>query len=110
MMQLAGGGAAARPFVTHHNALDIDALPADRARAVPRSAWWSAGSERVYEINRNFRNEGVSTRAQPRVHDARVCTRPTPTYDDLMDPDRGDGRRQAAERRDRLDAAWSSQG
>ncbi len=70
-MQPIPGGAAARPFVTHHNALDIDMY----LRIAPElylKRLVVGGFERVYEINRNFRNEGMSHPAQPRVHDARV--------------------------------------
>jgi len=64
MMQDIPGGAAARPFVTHHNALDMDLY----LRVAPElflKKLLVGGMERVFEINRNFRNEGVSTRHHP---------------------------------------------
>jgi lysyl-tRNA synthetase class 2 len=64
MLQVIPGGAVARPFVTHHNALDIDMY----MRIAPElylKRLVVGGFERVYEINRNFRNEGLSTRHNP---------------------------------------------
>ncbi len=57
-------GAAARPFITHHNALDID-LYARIAPELYLKRLIAGGFEKVYEINRNFRNEGLSTRHNP---------------------------------------------
>jgi lysyl-tRNA synthetase class 2 len=57
-------GAAARPFVTHHNALDID-LYARIAPELYLKRLLVGGFEKVYELNRNFRNEGVSSRHNP---------------------------------------------
>jgi lysyl-tRNA synthetase class 2 len=64
MMQPLYGGAAARPFVTHHNTLDID-LYLRIAPELYLKRLIVGGMERVYEINRNFRNEGLSTKHNP---------------------------------------------
>ncbi|MGE3920297.1 MAG: lysine--tRNA ligase, partial [Gammaproteobacteria bacterium] len=64
MMQVLAGGAAARPFVTHHNALDME-LYLRIAPELYLKRLVVGGFEKVYEINRNFRNEGLSTRHNP---------------------------------------------
>ena len=64
MMQPIAGGAAARPFITHHNALDID-LYLRIAPELYLKRLIVGGLQRVYEINRNFRNEGISLKHNP---------------------------------------------
>jgi len=64
MMQSVAGGAAARPFVTHHNALDLD-LYLRIAPELYLKRLLVGGLPRVFEINRNFRNEGISPKHNP---------------------------------------------
>lgn len=77
------GGAAARPFKTHHNALDMELF----LRIAPElhlKRLVVGGYERVYEINRNFRNEGLSTRHNPEFTMLEFY-QAYATYEDLMD-------------------------
>ena len=82
MMQPIAGGAAARPFVTHHNALDVDFY----LRVAPElylKRLLVGGLERVFELNRVFRNEGVSTRHNPEFTILEFY-QAYATYEDLM--------------------------
>ena len=63
MMQTLAGGATAKPFLTHHNALDMPLFLSAPELHLKRCV--VGGLERVYEINRNFRNEGISTKHNP---------------------------------------------
>jgi len=83
MMHPIPGGATARPFVTHHNALDLQMY----LRVAPElylKRLVVGGFERVYEINRNFRNEGVSTRHNPEFTMLELY-QAYATYTDVMD-------------------------
>ncbi|MBX5482346.1 MAG: lysine--tRNA ligase [Myxococcaceae bacterium] len=83
MMHPLVSGAAARPFVTHHNALDIP-LYMRIAPELYLKRLVVGGFERVYEINRNFRNEGISTRHNPEFTMLEFY-QAYATYEDLMD-------------------------
>jgi lysyl-tRNA synthetase class 2 len=83
MMHSLVSGAAARPFVTHHNALDVD-LVLRIAPELHLKRLVVGGLERVYEINRNFRNEGLSTRHNPEFTMLEFY-QAYATYQDLMD-------------------------
>ena len=83
MLQVIPGGAAAKPFATHHNALDIDMY----LRIAPElylKRLVVGGFDRVFEINRNFRNEGLSTRHNPEFTMIEWY-QAYATYHDLMD-------------------------
>jgi len=83
MMHVIPGGAAARPFTTHHNALDIDLF----LRIAPElylKRLVVGGFERVFEINRSFRNEGLSTRHNPEFTMLEFY-QAYATYEQLMD-------------------------
>jgi len=82
MMHVIPGGAAARPFVTHHNALDIDLY----LRVAPElflKRLVVGGFERVFEVNRNFRNEGLSQKHNPEFTMLEFYQAHA-TYEDLM--------------------------
>jgi lysyl-tRNA synthetase class 2 len=83
MMHSLVTGAAARPFTTHHNALDLD-LYLRIAPELHLKRLVVGGLERVYEINRNFRNEGISTRHNPEFTMLEFY-QAYATYQDLMD-------------------------
>lgn len=83
MMHVTPGGAAAKPFVTHHNALDIP-LYMRIAPELYLKRLLVGGFERVYEINRNFRNEGLSRRHNPEFTMVEFY-QAYATYEDLMD-------------------------
>ena len=104
MMHYIAGGATARPFTTHHNALDLDLY----LRVAPElylKRLVVGGFERVYEINRNFRNEGVSTRHNPEftmleLYEAYVA------YEEIMDLTEALIRHAAADAIGRTTLTW----
>lgn len=77
------GGAAARPFVTHHNALDID-LYLRIALELPLKRLIVGGFEKVFEIGRNFRNEGISIKHNPEFTMMELY-QAYANYEDIMD-------------------------
>ena len=83
MMQSVAGGASARPFVTHHNALDID-LYLRIAPELYLKRLLVGGFDRVFELSRVFRNEGVSTRHNPEFTLLEFY-QAYATYEDLME-------------------------
>jgi lysyl-tRNA synthetase class 2 len=83
MMQVIPGGATARPFITHHNALDLP-LYLRIAPELYLKRLVVGGFEKVFEINRNFRNEGLSTRHNPEFTMLEFYEAYA-TYHDLMD-------------------------
>lgn len=83
MMQPLPGGATARPFITHHNALDMQ-LYMRIAPELYLKRLLVGGFERVYEINRNFRNEGISTQHNPEFTMCEFYWAYA-TFEDLMD-------------------------
>jgi lysyl-tRNA synthetase, class II len=83
MMQILPGGAVAKPFKTHHNALGLD-LYLRIAPELYLKRLIVGGLERVFEINRNFRNEGISVRHNPEFTMLEFY-QAYATYEDLMD-------------------------
>jgi lysyl-tRNA synthetase class 2 len=83
MMQVVAGGAEAKPFVTHHNAMNMD-LYLRIAPELYLKRLIVGGFERVFEINRNFRNEGISVRHNPEFTMLEFY-QAYATYEDLME-------------------------
>ncbi len=107
MMHYIAGGATARPFTTHHNALDLDLF----LRVAPElylKRLTVGGLERVYEINRNFRNEGVSTRHNPEFTMLELYEAYA-TYHEIMDLTEGMIRDVAREVIGANDPAWNAE-
>jgi len=104
MMHPIPGGAVARPFVTHHNALDLDMY----LRVAPElylKRLIVGGFERVYEINRNFRNEGVSTKHNPEFTMLELY-QAYATYNEIMDLTEAMVREGARATAGRTDLTW----
>jgi lysyl-tRNA synthetase class 2 len=107
MMHYIPGGATAKPFMTHHNALDLDLY----LRVAPElylKRLTVGGLERIYEINRNFRNEGVSTRHNPEFTMLELYEAYA-TYNEIMDLTEGMVRAAAAKVMPTLLANWDGQ-
>ena len=107
MMHYIPGGATAKPFATHHNALDLDLY----LRVAPElylKRLTVGGLERVYEINRNFRNEGVSTRHNPEFTMMELYEAYA-TYHEVMDLTEGMIRDIASEVLGRTALEWEGQ-
>jgi lysyl-tRNA synthetase, class II len=107
MMHYIPGGATAKPFMTHHNALDLDLY----LRVAPElylKRLTVGGLERIYEINRNFRNEGVSTRHNPEFTMLELYEAYA-TYNEIMDLTEGMIRAAADKVLPSMQAQWDGQ-
>jgi lysyl-tRNA synthetase class 2 len=107
MMHYIPGGATAKPFMTHHNALDLDLY----LRVAPElylKRLTVGGLERIYEINRNFRNEGVSTRHNPEFTMLELYEAYA-TYNEIMDLTEGMVRAAAEKVLPSMHAHWDGQ-
>ncbi len=107
MMQVIPGGATARPFVTYHNALDME-LYLRIAPELYLKRLVVGGFEKVYEINRNFRNEGLSTRHNPEFTMVEFYEAYA-TYTDLMDLTEDLLRKLAIEIKGNTHVTWQGQ-
>ena len=107
MMHYIPGGATAKPFMTHHNALDLDLY----LRVAPElylKRLTVGGLERIYEINRNFRNEGVSTRHNPEFTMLELYEAYA-TYNEIMDLTEGMVRAAAEKVLPSMQVHWDEQ-